>query len=76
MFNFDEKFRLFAVLVILIEIVIGSPLYYKKMDGDTYEPGKWITSSTSNLEISQEAPKLVIGKCGFFAKSFMSSPFK
>lgn len=40
MFNFDEKFRLFAVLVILIGVAIGSPMYYKKMDSDTYEPGK------------------------------------
>lgn len=40
MFSFDEKLRLSLVLGILIGVAIASPMYYKKMDGDIYEPGK------------------------------------
>lgn len=40
MLSFDKKLKVFVVLGILIGLAIGSPMYYKKMDGDTYEPGK------------------------------------
>lgn len=38
--NHKLNWQQFLVLAIVIGAAIATPMYYKKKDGDTYEPGK------------------------------------
>lgn len=50
MFGTKMKSISFLLLGFMIASVISSPMYYKKTDDDTYEPGKMFVGKTENTK--------------------------